>query len=170
MKYIKQFILFESKKEPKYKIQKLKIGEFDALRGRNREANEHVTFELADDNDLWFHASGIQGSHLVIKVDGREVPDEVIQEAAKIVAKNSQTKQKEVEVIYCQRKFVKKPIIEVYVCSTNKEHEFKVPTTDLYCDICPKNTSKLYPEKRPAPLGTVKPDYSECEAITVSTD
>lgn len=108
MKYIKQFRLFESKKEPKYNFQKLKIGEFDALRGRVAEANEYITFQLADENDLWFHAKGIPGSHLIIKVSDKLVTPEVIREAAEIVAKNSKTQEKTVKVVYCQRKFVKK--------------------------------------------------------------
>ena len=71
-------------------------------------ANEYVTFQLADENDLWFHAKGVPGSHLVIKVDDKLVTPEIIKQAAEIVAKNSKTKEKEVQVVYCQKKFVTK--------------------------------------------------------------
>lgn len=105
MKYLQYFN--ESKKnKPNY--QELKIGNFKCFRGRDAEANEYITFQLADDNDLWFHAKGVPGSHFIIKVDDKLVTPEIIEEVAKIVAKNSKTTQKEVIVMYCQRKFVKK--------------------------------------------------------------
>ncbi len=105
MKYLQYFN--ESKKsKPNY--QELSIGDFKVYRGRDAEANEFVTFQIADDNDLWFHAKGVPGSHLVIKVDDKLVTPEVIKQAAEIVAKNSKTDKKEIEVIYCQKKFVKK--------------------------------------------------------------
>lgn len=105
MKYLQYFN--ESKKtKPNY--QELSIGDFKVYRGRDAEANEYVTFQIADDNDLWFHAKGVPGSHLVIKVDDKLVTPEVIEQAAEIVAKNSKTQEKEITVIYCQRRFVKK--------------------------------------------------------------
>jgi hypothetical protein len=105
MKYLKKYGLFESNK-PNY--QTLQIGDFKAYRGRDASANEYVTFQLADENDLWFHAKGVPGSHLVIKVDDKLVTPEIIQSASEIVAKNSKTKEKEVQVVYCQKKFVTK--------------------------------------------------------------
>ncbi len=105
MKYLHYFK--ESKKgKPNY--QELQIGGFKCFRGRDAEANEFITFQIADDNDLWFHAKGVPGSHLVIKVDDKLVTPELIKQAAEIVAKNSKTDKKEIEVIYCQRKFVTK--------------------------------------------------------------
>ena len=105
MKYLKKYGLFESNK-PNY--QTLQIGDFKAYRGRDAAANEYVTFQLADENDLWFHAKGVPGSHLVIKVGDKLVTPEIIKQAAEIVAKKSDTKEKEVPVVYCQRKFVSK--------------------------------------------------------------
>jgi predicted ribosome quality control (RQC) complex YloA/Tae2 family protein len=105
VKYIQYFN--ESKKD-KLNYQKLKIGEFECFRGRDGKSNEYITFKIADENDLWFHARGVQGSHLIIKNGGEEVGSDVINEAAKLVAKNSKTNSKEVVVIYCQRKFVTK--------------------------------------------------------------
>lgn len=105
MRYLKKYKIFESKK-PNY--QTLQIGDFKVYRGRDALANEYVTFQLADENDLWFHAKGVPGSHLVIKVDDKLVTPEIIKQAAEIVAKNSKTKEKEVQVVYCQKKFVTK--------------------------------------------------------------
>ncbi len=105
MKYLKKYKLFESNK-PNY--QTLQLGDFKVYRGRDASANEYVTFQLADENDLWFHAKGVPGSHLVIKVGDKSVTPEIIQQAAEIVAKNSKTKEKEVQVVYCKKKFVTK--------------------------------------------------------------
>lgn len=105
MRYLKTFN--ESNKN-KPKFQKLKIGDFEAYRGRDAESNEYVTFQLADDEDLWFHAKGVPGSHLIIKVKDKLVTPDVIKEAAEIAAKNSKAKDNKVLVVYCKRKFVKK--------------------------------------------------------------
>lgn len=107
MKYLKDFKIFESKKS-KPNFQTLKIGDFDAFRGRDAEANEFVTFQKSDDDDLWFHAKGTQGSHLILKVRDKLPSPEVIKEAAEIVAKNSKVNLKEVVVVYCKKKFVTK--------------------------------------------------------------
>jgi predicted ribosome quality control (RQC) complex YloA/Tae2 family protein len=122
MKYLKKYGLFESKK-PNY--QTLQLGDFKVYRGRDAEANEYVTFQLADENDLWFHAKGVPGSHLVIKVGDKSVTPEIIQQAAQLVAKNSKSKSKEIVVVYCKKKFVTKesgaPLGKVLVDYKNAE-------------------------------------------------
>ena len=124
MKYLKQFEIFESKKG-KPNFQTLKIGDFDAYRGRDAEANEFVTFEKSDDDDLWFHAKGVQGSHLILKTSDKLATPEVIREAAELVAKNSKATTKEVVVVYCKKKFVTKetgsPLGKVQVDEKNAE-------------------------------------------------
>lgn len=124
MKYLKQFRIFESKKG-KPNFQTLKIGGFDAYRGRDAEANEFVTFQKSDYNDLWFHAKGVQGSHLILKVGDKLPTPEIIQQAAELVAKNSKAKSKEVIVVYCKKKFVSKnqgdPLGKVQVDEKNAE-------------------------------------------------
>ena len=107
MRHLKKFRLFESKKG-KPNFQTLKIGEFDAYRGRDAEANEFVTFQKSEDDDLWFHAKGVQGSHLILKTSDKLATPEVIREAAELVAKNSKATTKEVVVVYCKKKFVTK--------------------------------------------------------------
>ena len=105
MKYIKPF--FESKKK-KTKHRSLEINGFQVYQGRDAETNEYVTFELASDNDYWFHAKGVPGSHVVLKVGDEEPDVDTIKEVAKLSAEKSKAKSGDVEVVYCRRKYVTK--------------------------------------------------------------
>ena len=65
---------------------------------------------MSSKEDLWLHAKNIPGSHVIIRAEGREIPDSTIEEAASYAAfysKNS--KQKKVEIDYTQRQNLKKP-------------------------------------------------------------
>ena len=52
--------------------------------GRNARENDEVTFKIGKRGDLWFHARGYPGAHVVLKLDGRtdNPPGEKILEAA----------------------------------------------------------------------------------------
>lgn len=77
--------------------------------GKNAKANDQL-LKLAGKNDLWFHARGVQGSHVILKKKGSDWPKDVIQQAANLAAQNSKAKaQGMVPVIMCERKFVSKP-------------------------------------------------------------
>jgi predicted ribosome quality control (RQC) complex YloA/Tae2 family protein len=53
------------------------------LVGRSARSNVELTFRLAGPDDLWLHASGMPGSHVVLKRSGPNEPDdEDILEAA----------------------------------------------------------------------------------------
>ncbi len=54
--------------------------------GRNSRQNELVTFGKGGGQDVWLHARGVPGAHVVIKSDGRKIPDTIIQQAASIAA------------------------------------------------------------------------------------
>jgi predicted ribosome quality control (RQC) complex YloA/Tae2 family protein len=45
------------------------------LVGRNSRQNEEVTFRRATPHDLWLHARGVPGAHVIVKTGGREVPE-----------------------------------------------------------------------------------------------
>ncbi|MBO7352933.1 MAG: NFACT family protein [Lachnospiraceae bacterium] len=78
--------------------------------GRNNYQNDELTFKFANGADWWFHAKGCPGSHVVLKTDGREVPDRVFEQAAAVAAFYSRNRDGEkVEVDYLERKNVKKP-------------------------------------------------------------
>jgi predicted ribosome quality control (RQC) complex YloA/Tae2 family protein len=54
--------------------------------GRNSRQNELVTFNKASSEDLWLHARGVPGAHVVVKMEGRAIPEQVIETAARIAA------------------------------------------------------------------------------------
>ena len=54
--------------------------------GKNNYQNEELTFKLATGNDWWFHAKGIPGSHVIVKAEGRELPDRAFEEAGALAA------------------------------------------------------------------------------------
>ncbi|HIR05751.1 MAG TPA: NFACT family protein [Candidatus Copromonas faecavium] len=77
--------------------------------GKNNYQNEELTFKLASGNDWWFHAKGIPGSHVIVKSEGRELPDRVFEEAGALAAYYSKGRnQDKVEIDYIQRKNLKK--------------------------------------------------------------
>ena len=78
--------------------------------GKNNFQNEDLTFGLATGNDWWFHAKGIPGSHVIVKAEGKDLPDRVYEEAGQLAAYYSAARNAaKVEVDYLQRKQIKKP-------------------------------------------------------------
>ena len=78
--------------------------------GKNNYQNDELTFKLATGGDWWFHAKKMAGSHVVVKTEGRELPDHVYEQAAALAAYYSKAgKNEKVDVDYLERKNVKKP-------------------------------------------------------------
>ncbi|MDD6810268.1 MAG: NFACT RNA binding domain-containing protein [Lachnospiraceae bacterium] len=78
--------------------------------GKNNYQNDELTFKFATGNDWWFHAKGTPGSHVIVKSEGKELPDRTFEEAARLAAYYSKGRnQEKVEIDYLQKKNVKKP-------------------------------------------------------------
>ena len=78
--------------------------------GKNNYQNEELTFQFANGGDWWFHAKGIPGSHVIVKTEGKELPDRAFEEAGQLTAYYSSGREApKVEVDYIQKKHVKKP-------------------------------------------------------------
>lgn len=78
--------------------------------GKNNFQNDELTFQFANGGDWWFHAKGMPGSHVVVKTEGKELPDRTFEEAARLAAYYSKGREQEkVEIDYIQKKHVKKP-------------------------------------------------------------
>lgn len=83
---------------------------FDMYVGKNNYQNDELTFKFASGNDWWFHAKGAPGSHVVVKTNGEELPDNTFEEAARLAAYYSKNRGAEkVEIDYIEKKHVKKP-------------------------------------------------------------
>ena len=82
---------------------------FDIYVGKNNYQNDWLTFDFANGNDWWFHAKKMPGSHVIIRTNGKEVPDRTFEEAAKLAAYYSKGRGSDrVEVDYLIKKNVKK--------------------------------------------------------------
>lgn len=65
---------------------------FTLLIGKNSRQNEEVTFRQATASDMWLHARGVPGAHVIIKAAGREIPQSTIEQAASLAAYYSQAR------------------------------------------------------------------------------
>lgn len=84
---------------------------FEMLIGRNNRQNDQLTFRLARDYDIWFHAQEIPGSHALMRLEPGSVPEEAdLQFAADLAAYYSRSRQSDqVSVVYTEPKHVYKP-------------------------------------------------------------
>lgn len=89
----------------------------DLYVGRNNFQNEELDFKIADNNDWWFHAKNIPGSHVIAKTGNIELPDKTCLEAAALAAYYSKAGNdsadsagniKKVEVDYVRKKELKR--------------------------------------------------------------
>lgn len=79
--------------------------------GRSPKDNERVTFSVAGPNDLWFHARGIPGAHVVIRAsDSRAsaTDDDILAAAALAAGQSRAAAAGKVEVDFTRRKHVRK--------------------------------------------------------------
>jgi predicted ribosome quality control (RQC) complex YloA/Tae2 family protein len=80
----------EKKRKPtKLRATPLRLESSDGFAiyvGRSAGQNEMVTFKLGAPEDLWLHARGLPGAHVIIKSAGREVPQRTLDEAAALAA------------------------------------------------------------------------------------
>ena len=80
------------------------------LVGRNAEANDALTVKHARGNDLWLHARGLAGSHVVVKLQKGQAPDgETLLDAAQLAAHFSDGRgEPQLEVVATHAKYVRK--------------------------------------------------------------
>ncbi|MGQ9496929.1 MAG: Rqc2 family fibronectin-binding protein [Desulfotomaculales bacterium] len=98
----------KTKEEP----QPLVVSSTDGFRilvGKNHRQNDYVTFKIGRENDIWLHARGVPGAHVLIATDGREVTTAALKEAAALAAYYSRARNAaSVPVDYTLRKYVRK--------------------------------------------------------------
>ncbi|MGE5365039.1 MAG: NFACT RNA binding domain-containing protein [Bacteroidota bacterium] len=79
--------------------------------GKDSRSNDNLTLKFAKQNDFWFHARGVPGSHAVLRVENTKevIPKTVIKKAASIAAFHSKAKtSKMTPVAYTLKKYVTK--------------------------------------------------------------
>jgi len=84
---------------------------YEILVGRAARDNDHLTFRVAQPNDLWMHAGDYPGSHVVVRnPTKKEIPQRTVIEAAQLAGHFSQAREDTKVVIhYTERKFLSKP-------------------------------------------------------------
>lgn len=104
------------------------------LCGKNNTQNDLLTFKLASKGDLWFHAKGAPGSHVILFCDGEEPPEKDYTEAATIAATYSALSESgQVSVDYTRIKNIKKPPASKpgYVTYSTNYSAYVVPNEKL---------------------------------------
>lgn len=84
-------------------------GDWDVYIGKNGPNNEKLTFEFARKWDIWLHAQGVPGSHVIIRLPRRDFhpPKKIIEQAAAIAAAQSKARHSAtVPVIYTEVRHV----------------------------------------------------------------
>ncbi len=85
---------------------------FEVFVGRGEDDNDHLTFDVAEPDDLWLHVGGgTPGSHVVVRNPDRlDVPRSVLERAATLAAWYSKARTaRSVDVHYCLARDVSKP-------------------------------------------------------------
>ncbi len=101
----------EQEELPPFKVFTVEGG-FTVYAGKSSENNDLLTVKFAKPNDLWFHARGSSGSHVVLKMGSAsgEPSKKAIEQAASIAAYYSKMKNaKHVPVAMTEKKYVRKP-------------------------------------------------------------
>ncbi len=106
----------ETKKEKinihhlKYSFNRMIVDKaWDVYIGKDGENNELLTFRFANKWDIWLHAQGVPGSHVIIRLPKRDQmpPRHVLEQAAQIAAAHSKAKHSStVPVMYTQVRYV----------------------------------------------------------------
>jgi len=80
---------------------------FEIVVGRSARQNEQITFEVAKAEDLWLHARGAPGSHVIIRSGGQPIQPETLRMAAQLAAFYSKLRgEKAATVIFTPRRFI----------------------------------------------------------------
>lgn len=100
----------KKKKEDVFDPLTFIIDGYTVLVGKNNKQNDYLTLKYAHSNDLWFHTKDIHGSHVVLKTNNEEIPQETINKCAALCAFYSKAKNSSnVAVDYTFIRYVKKP-------------------------------------------------------------
>ncbi len=85
-------------------------GGVTVLVGRTNRENDVVTFKLASPGDIWLHARGVPGAHVILKRGPRDPAEGTVHQAAAIAAYFSAARGSTTTAVdYTERRHVRKP-------------------------------------------------------------
>lgn len=100
----------KKRKEEPFSPLTFTIDGYTVLVGKNNKQNDYLSIKYAHSNDLWFHVKDVHGSHVVLKTNGEEIPQETINKCASLCAFHSKAQNSSnVAVDYTFVRYVKKP-------------------------------------------------------------
>ncbi len=89
--------------------RRLELDGFEVFVGTSAQTNELITFRIARPDDIWLHAHGVPGAHVVIRTGGRTPPPALLERAAQLAAAASAAHSaSRVEVDWTERRYVRK--------------------------------------------------------------
>ena len=93
------------KKEEKHKnYAEFFVDDYKIMVGKNEKGNIEL-LKNSNANDLWLHIKNLPGAHVIVKTNKMQVPEDVIEKAAKLAVAFSNKDEGVVD--YTKRKFVK---------------------------------------------------------------
>jgi len=101
----------KNQNEPESKFNTREIDGYTIWIGRNAKSNDIMT-KQADKEDMWLHARGVGGSHVVIRMNRQKAdpPKFIIEKAAALAAHYSKAKGTSLApVIVTRKKHIRKP-------------------------------------------------------------
>lgn len=104
-------VLSKAKQVTSLPYKRTSIDGYEVWIGKNAKSNDRLTTD-AHKEDVWLHARGVSGSHVVIRMNNQKEmpPKHVILKAASVAAWHSKAKgSKLAPVIVTKRKYVTKP-------------------------------------------------------------
>ena len=96
---------------PAPSIRTVQFEGWEILIGRSAASNDHITQHLARPDDLWLHAEGMPGSHVLVRNPDRQaIPPSVLERAAALAAYFSKGRgATKVPVTYTAARHVSRP-------------------------------------------------------------
>ncbi|MDX1671001.1 MAG: NFACT RNA binding domain-containing protein [Balneolaceae bacterium] len=92
-------------------FRKIQLGKYEVWIGKSAKSNDELV-RTAHKEDVWLHARGVSGSHVVIRMGNRkeQPPQDILLKAASFAAYYSKARgMKSVPVIYTRVKYIRKP-------------------------------------------------------------
>jgi predicted ribosome quality control (RQC) complex YloA/Tae2 family protein len=91
-----------------YRLFRSKDG-LEILVGRSAADNDALTLHIARPSDVFLHARGVTGSHVIVRSDRAELPVETLLDAATLAVHfSAAAKEPTAEVQYTERRYVRK--------------------------------------------------------------
>ncbi len=92
-------------------VRKIVFQGWEIIIGKSAAGNDYLTQSIARPDDLWLHAEGLPGSHVLVRNPRKsDIPQEILLHAASLAARHSKGRQSgKVPVTYTLARYVSKP-------------------------------------------------------------